>query len=134
MVKSCIFFVFSVLIISCGVKTKYLKNNRTKVPFKNTFFKNKVLFNKSLLSRIDTNAIYIEEDQYKSSSDSFKKTEDFKDFGYLKDNYIGAYKFYSNGNVNYFVLNANYEIIKQNDLDPNFRGSRGVYYLKNNNI
>ena len=53
--------LFFLITISCGVKNHPILDDKiTVVPINNKTFKNKNLFDKSLLKLIDTTAIYIE--------------------------------------------------------------------------
>jgi hypothetical protein len=105
----------------------------TRVPVDNSkFFKNKILFDASLLSLIDTTAIYEEQYSYKTENkNSFDKINNKKE--YRGDFWYSIYKFYPNGGVNYFAFEDNYTI-KPEDLNPSYNGYRGVYYQENSLI
>ena len=124
------FFLIIVLVNSCGIKTKILNNGFTTVPLNENFFKNKILFNKSILSKIDTNVVYVEHDMYTCHPNSFKK---LKSLSYTNGNKSAMYKFYANGNVNYFSKDKNDSISNVN-FNPNFSGQRGVFYQQKNKI
>lgn len=97
---------------ACKMETMLLANNKTQVPVKPSVYQNRQYFDKSLLQLVDTNAIYVELEGSKG--------------------WLGVYKFYSNGNVNWFIL-KDLSLSKQS-LDPNYTGYRGVLYKKKGKI
>jgi hypothetical protein len=105
-----------------------LNNGRTKVPANKNYFKNKQYFNESLLKVIDTAAVYEEKYSYRSFEKDFTSINNEK--SYRTDGWTSIYKFYSNGCVNYFSFKNGYEIEK-NDLNPEYNGYRGIYYIDN---
>jgi hypothetical protein len=104
-----LFFTF----ISCSVKTQLLENNRTKVPKNKDVFSNKKKFNTNLLSVIDVKSVYKEIAN--------------------QNQYNGIYKFYSNGNLNWFFVEKNL-IPSGSFFDPKINGYRGVYYYEKEKI
>jgi hypothetical protein len=111
------FSIFGLLVtvlifIGCGKRSVPLGN--TRVPADNSVFKNRNLYNTSLLQAIDTAAIY--EEQFAGS-----------------DGWKSYYKFYPNGNVNLFHFPVDH-LLKPKDINPLERGSRGVYYLQGDKI
>jgi hypothetical protein len=105
-----------------------LNNGITKVPANKNYFKNKQYFNESLLKVIDTAAIYEEKYSYHSFEKDFTPINNNK--WYSTNNLVSIYRFYSNGCINLFFLRNGYEIEK-NDLNPEYNGYRGVYYIDN---
>lgn len=114
-----------ILLISCEMKTYLLKDGITKVPIKKDVYENKVKFDKSLLTTIDTGAIYEEFDTYRNvlkrlDSDS-------------KRSFYGVYRFYANGKFNSFGIDKSVPLDSKM-FNPEYRGYRGVYYLDKNQI
>lgn len=133
MVKYLSFFILG-LFISCGAKVTILDDKITAVPIDNGIFKNKTLFDGSLLNSIDTMAIYIKDCNFESSEKDFKNKNN-KAYS-TRDYHNECYLFYSNGRVNCFSAYGKdyFDILKTEDLDPMKTGYRGVFYKKNNQI
>ena len=133
MVKHLSFFILG-FFISCGAKVNILDDKITAVPIDNGIFKNKNLFDKSLLNSIDTTAIYVEDCNFESSEKDFKN-ENNKVY-HTRDYHNVCYVFYSNGCVNRISAYGKdyFDILKTEDLDPMKTGYRGVFYKKNNQI
>ena len=130
MVKFKIFILF-ILFISCGIKTRVLENNITQVPVDNVIFKNRIFFDKKLLSKFETSAIYEELYGYDCEINNFKKINNIKNYqGGLFHSFL---KFYSNGHVNSFYFEKMDKINCKN-INPNYAGDRGVFYLNRNEI
>ncbi|PQL94406.1 hypothetical protein C4S76_05920 [Apibacter adventoris] len=110
-----------------------MEDGRTQVPINTAqVFKNQQFFDRSLLCIIDTNAIYVEQYYYRSKNkNSFDKQDNRK--GYRSDFRYSIYKFYPNGGVNLFAFKDDYNI-KPEDLNPLYRGQRGIYYKENGSI
>lgn len=127
--------LFFLITISCGVKNHPILDDKiTVVPINNKIFKNKNLFDKSLLKLIDTTAIYIEDYNYQSSEKDFKNVNNKV---YHTRNYHNVcYKFYGNGCFNSFsTYGADYfNSVSTEDVNPIKTGNRGVFYKKNNQI
>ena len=127
----CLLFLFS-----CSIRTTTLENEITKVAVNKKKYKNLSRFDKSILDIVDTSVIYesFTEKNYYGIDDS--ETVNIVDRLNFKDSYsfYSCYKFYENGRVNLFALNKNDSILTKKTFDPNFRGSRGIYYKKNDNI
>lgn len=125
---------FVTILISCAIKTRMLDDQITAVPIDNKVFKNKLFFEKSLLNKIDTTAIYISEYSYQSNKENFKKRDNkiYKS----RDYHNACYKFYGNGCLSYFsAYDVDfYDSVKVNDLNTSINGQRGVYYIKDNQI
>ncbi|MDR3328392.1 MAG: hypothetical protein LBT04_09875 [Prevotellaceae bacterium] len=87
---------------------------------------------KDLLHLVDTAAIYVEQYSYETKNkNSFDRQND-KNI-YRTDYWYGMYKFYSKGEVNCFFFEDNYNILPK-DLNPEYKGYRGVYYRENSVI
>jgi hypothetical protein len=115
-----------ITLMSCSIKTFVLENKITKVPIDDSkVYINKNKFNFTLLSKIDTNVVYeklVTEYNIVARLDNHNET-----------NIYGIYKFYPNGNLNYFVVDRD-EPFVPNILNPNYSGYRGVYYSDGNKI
>jgi hypothetical protein len=105
-----------------------LLDDSTKIPADKNYFKNKKYFSVSLLDKIDTAVIYKEDYYYSSNKKDFTPIDNKK--WYSTNNRVSIYKFYSNGCINLFFFRNGYEIEK-NDLNPEYKGHRGVYYIDN---
>jgi hypothetical protein len=124
--------LFSMLfLLSCGMKTRTLENNITSVPFENKVFKNKYLFETKCLKGIDTAALYKEEYGYVSAKNSFKNNNENK--YYQSSSSRSYYKFYKNGQINYFLF-RDFDEVTLSSINPNFDGQRGVLYSEKNEL
>jgi hypothetical protein len=111
-----------VISFSCGIRTVLLKDGKTKVPLHSKAYLNKSKFTTSVLNRIDTAALYEEFDKRYNILSRLDN--------HIENSFYGAYKFYSNGCVNYFVLDRD-SLARENDFNPLYSGYRGVYYEVN---
>lgn len=109
----------------CEMKHYTLKDGITKVPFDSAAYINKSKFNPSLLSIIDTATIY--EKYNKEVNLPYRQDKD------VTHRIYGVYKFYSNGYLNYFVLDRD-SSLSVNDFNPEYNGYRGVYFIENNKV
>ncbi len=125
MIKRVIVIIGLIFIVSC-VRKMTLSNGVTKVPLKKKAYKFRELFDRSLLDVVDTSVIYEEYNRLK------QKPERLVDGSYEYGNY-NVYRFYSNGTVSSFYLYKKKEL-KPKYFDPNYKGNRGVFYEKNNEI
>jgi hypothetical protein len=86
-------------------------------------YKNKRDVHLSLFNYIDTNVVYEKIDyEYFISNGKYRNT-----------NYC-LLRFYPNGNFNEFYVPRNTTDLNIVDLDPNYRGTRGVYFMLDNKI
>lgn len=128
MTNNCIKIIaitFLSALMSCGISASLLRDNVTKVPRDSNVYSKASHFDLSLLSIIDTSVIYEEfEIRYGvlSRLDTNMETRTY-----------GNYKFYSNGRLNYFILDRNEDLLPQM-FDPAFTGYRGIYYLDEGRI
>lgn len=113
------------LLMTACIQSNLLKNGITEVPAKSKVYKNKVKFDESITHKVNTNVIYEEYD---------------KRYGVLRrlDNHVersvyGAYRFYPDGRFNKFGLDRKFPLSKE-DFNPEYSGSRGVYYLEEDRI
>jgi hypothetical protein len=97
----------------------------TKVPLRSKVYKNRYLFDNKLCELIDTNTFYYE---YNTNVNCLERYNIDS-----KDNFYGVYKFYGNGNLNYFMIDKN-KYLKNTDFDPDYGGYRGIYYSGDNEI
>lgn len=111
--KYCIILLIYLLPISCSYKTVYLQNGYTKIAVDEKVYRNKAQFKMSILSDIDTNAIYYKAD----SRDGFE-----------------VYRFYNNGCLNLFFTEKVTGELNEQDFNPEINGHRGVFYIKGNRI
>lgn len=109
---------------SC-IKTFTLQNGRTKVPAKAIVYKNKKNFDKVLLNVIDTAIVY---EQFNNRYNVLQRLDN-----HIETSVYSSYRFYSDGSFNVFFMDRE-EPSSLNDLNPDYNGRRGVYYLKENNI
>ncbi|WP_306349947.1 hypothetical protein [Flavobacterium sp. '19STA2R22 D10 B1'] len=126
-------FVFAA---SCGLKTNTLPNGHTKIAANKKVYASKAKFDTNLLKEIDTTVVYEQYlDRYFMGSGDQKVI--IKDVARktTEDNFkfYSVYKFYANGNFNVFTINRD-EVLDKKMLDPNFTGSRGVFYKEGNEI
>jgi hypothetical protein len=133
--KLLIHLTLLILLSSC-IKTKLLKNGRSRAPLNPKLFKNRIYFEESLLEGIDTKAIYEEytTDYYTGNNeDGFVKEKDvLARLNYKNpDKFYGVYRFYTNGCYSLFFLNRDSILTKQM-FDPEYHGWRGVVYKKKN--
>jgi len=105
------------------MKTELLENGITKVPSNSRVYKNKIYFQEILSNQINTKVIF---EKYDSDKNTLLRLGNDP----TKSVY-GAYRFYSNGCFNYFVLRRG-EKEDFNTFNPNYNGKRGVYFEKNN--
>lgn len=124
-INSVIFLLGTILFVSCEMKTYTLSNGITKVPADTTVYKQKVKFDTSLLSIIDTAVIY---EEYSIESGMLKRLDND-----ITHRFYGVYRFYLNGCLNYFVLDKEY-LVDTSYFNPDYDGYRGVYYLERNKI
>lgn len=116
-------------LFSCNVKTRYLDNNKTRVPTDNQVFGNRGLFNSDVLKGIDTDVIYEEIYGYLSQKDNFIPLG--KQKNYNTQMQAGYYRFYENGCMNFFILEKNFNAAQQErNINPEYDGSRGILYQK----
>lgn len=116
-------------LFSCNVKTRYLDNNKTRVPTDNQVFGNRGLFNSDVLKEIDTDVIYEEIYGYLSQKDNFIPLG--KQKNYNTQMQVGYYRFYENGCVNFFILEKDFNAAQQErNINPEYDGSRGILYQK----
>ena len=128
MVKTNLFFVVLLLISSCGDKVTTLRNGKTVVPSDMSIFKNRIFFDKQLLTKVDTSAIYKEEYGYLSvNEDGFEPLDGRR--SHRDDKYVGFYKFHSDGFVTSFI-----EPEDNIKLDESNNGYKGVFYKKNDKV
>jgi len=116
--------VVTLLHISC-MRTVKLRDGITKVPVRTSVYKNKIKFDKTIAAVIDTSAFFEEIDP------NFKVLKRLD--SNVENSFYGVYRFYSNGYLNYFVVNRDTPI-ESDFFDPQLHGYRGVYYLKKNKI
>lgn len=122
-----IFFIALTILqlLGCGIETYLLNDSITLVPMNSEVYKNRESFNSKILSNIDTNVIY---EEYNVVDGVLSRNDTQR-----KPLLYAAYRFYSNGNFNLFVFDKD-SVIEKNEVNPYFRGYRGVYYLKNDSI
>lgn len=112
------FTVLLIIFLAGCMQTTILKNGYQKAPVNPKVFKNKVYFDQSILTQIDTNVIYEEYAIKYTGSEIF----------------YGAYRFYGNGCYSLFHLNRNKPELTKEMFDPTYTGWRGVLYRKNGKI
>lgn len=132
MVKYLILLSAMLSFNSCTTKTTLLEDGLTKVPSEDDFFKNKHMFHNQILKHIETDVIYVEEYSYLSKDNDFQRKNEKLEVA-TGGQYKTVYRFYKNGCVNLFTINQ-LEDFTLNTFNPDYRGSRGVYYLKNNYV
>jgi hypothetical protein len=108
------------------MKVYTLLDNRTRVPKDPEVYKNKIKFDISLLTIIDTGVIY---EEYSTEKKMLERLDIFDN---TKRRYL-AYKFYPNGYFNVFAFDKN-NLPSVKEFDPNYAGMRGIYYQENNRI
>ncbi len=114
------------LLMSC-IKTTILKNGHQKAALNPKVYKNRIFFDKSILSEIDTTVIF--EEYNTSFYISGKPVNVFARFNYQDPNTIyGVYRFYGNGCFNYFGLDRDSVTLTKKMFDPTYTGWRGVFY------
>ena len=119
---------------SCGLKTFKLNDGIYKAAKNPKVYKNKAKFNSSILTLIDTMAIY--EEIYKISYvDKSPFTPRKKEYLYTTypETFKGVYRFYSNGCYNLFIIKNGETDFTNQMFDSKWTGWRGVYYLDNKN-
>jgi hypothetical protein len=114
----------SLLLTSC-IRTVVLRNGITKVPINEKNYRNRVYCDSLLKKEIESTVFY------EKVNLRYQKLYRIDD--HVESTFYGMFKFYSNGNVNYFLINKSLEFSPQS-VDPSFCGYRGVYYRKNDNI
>ena len=107
------------------MKTFTLQNGRTKVPTKTLVYKNKVNFDKALLNVIDTGVVY---EQFNKRYNVLQRLDN-----HIETSVYSSYRFYSDGSFNVFFMDRD-KPLNPNDLNPEYNGKRGVYYLKEKTI
>lgn len=124
--KKILMVSISLVLLSCNMKVYKLLDNRTRVPKNLEVYKNKVKFDTSLLTIIDTGVIY---EEYSTEKKMLERLD-------LSDNtkrrYL-VYKFYPNGCFNVFSFDKN-NLPSITEFDPNYAGVRGIYYKEDNQI
>ena len=121
-----IVFIVSVLVslqLSSCMKTYTLLNGITKVPVEKSKYDNKSKFNVNLVSTVDTNVVYEAFNTYKGI---LSRLDD------EANSFYGAYKFYSNGYFNLFILKKHARL--NSNMNPEYEGYRGVYYEEDGKI
>jgi hypothetical protein len=119
LILSNIAIAFVLMVVACNMKTYELLDGSSRVPQNKNVYKNKLKFNASLLRLIDTNAVY---EEYDTEYKTLKRLDTRNGRSVYK-----AYRFYSNGDLNCFGLYRGEELRKE-QLDPAYKGYRGVYY------
>lgn len=104
-----------VLLISCAMKTVRLQDGRTKVPALSKVYKHRQTPDPIVFARIDTNCLY-----WRVSP--------------VDNSLIVIYRFYSNGTLNCFAFLAKSSVDLSKELDPEYNGYRGIYYLKDDEL
>lgn len=117
--------VGALIIISCGIKTFYLKDKITRVPENSEVYSNRSKFDNSIYFSIDTNVVY---EEFNVEYNILSRL----DIDARRSVY-GIYKFYPNGNFNYFVVRRD-EAFVPDILNPEINGFRGVYYMDKGKI
>lgn len=123
--KLLVFITFILQLTSCNMKTYKLLNNTTRVPSDTNVYKNKSKFDISLLSVIDTLAVY---EEYDRNYNILKRTDN-----HIENSIYGVCRFYSNGCMNEFFVDRK-TVLTPNEFNPLYEGKRGVYYKENNKI
>ncbi|OQP38900.1 hypothetical protein A4H97_19550 [Niastella yeongjuensis] len=119
--------------MSCA-RTTILKDGYSKAPVNPKVFKNRVYFDKSILTQVDTTVIY------ELYNDNFyvgfeKQPDVLARFNYKDVNTIyGVYRFYGNGCFSLFHLDRKKPELTSQFFDPAYTGWRGVLYKKKNKI
>ena len=120
------------LVTACR-QTSILKNGYQKVPTNPKVYRNRIYFDKSILSQIDTAVLY---EEYNTSF--YVDDKRVKELSRLNDQNPGttyaAYRFYGNGCFNLFHLDREKQILTKEMFDPNFTGWRGVLYRQDGKI
>ena len=119
--------------ISCGIKTYKLKNGYSKVAIDQKVYRNKRFFDKIILEKIDTLAIYEEYNTAYYSGDRPVNKLSRENYENVQT-YYGAYKFYGNGNFNLFILDRKEPFLQSKMFDPEYTGWRGILYYENSVI
>ncbi|CAM3936613.1 MULTISPECIES: hypothetical protein [Flavobacterium] len=133
MKKNILIILVLISTISCGIKTYKLKNGYSKVAIDQKVYQNKKYFEKSILKKVDTLAVYEEYNTTYYSGD--KPVNALARENYENVNTIyGVYKFYGNGNFNLFMLNREKPLLESKMFDPEYTGWRGILYSENNVI
>lgn len=133
MVKAIVSVLLIFTLFSCNVETRYLENNKTKVPTDNQVFGNRSLFDSKTVEAIDTEAVYEEIYSYLSQKDNF--ISNGKQKNYNTQAQASYYRFYANGAVNFFILQKDFDAVReQKNIDPNYNGSRGILYQKEDKL
>lgn len=105
-------------LMSCAMRTSLLKDNVTRVPWDSSVYSKGSGFDSSLLSIIDTSVVY---EAFEIRYGVLSRLDSNRETGIY-----GNYKFYSNGRLNYFILDRDKELLP-GTLDPAFTGYRGIY-------
>lgn len=126
MINRYLIVILSITVLfGCRLQTYTLQDNITKVPSDTAVYKNKLKFDASLLSIIDTGVVY---EQYSVERNSLYRTDTNFD-----TEFYGVFRFYSNGCFNSFILMRG-DVLDTNTFSPEFSGYRGVYYKEKNKL
>lgn len=99
----------------------------TTVPKNPEVYKNIAKFKPEVLNLIDTSVFYEEWNIEDNILERLDKGE------YSHSRYL-VYRFYPNGYFNVFSFDKNVAIPDIIEVNPDYAGTRGVYYLENNEI
>jgi hypothetical protein len=121
--------VLLTVLASCGMRTTRLGNNTTRIPKNTSVYKNRAKFNAEVLRYIDTSVVY-EEIGYVDRLNKDSLICYRQEGSHL---YCAFYRFYSNGFMNNFNMNADAPLTPK-QFDPAYNGYRGVYYIEKGKI
>jgi hypothetical protein len=125
MIRFCLIVIL--FFVSCeAIKYRRLEDKITKIPSDKFFFDKNYRNKYAILSpsKIDTNAIYIENCYVSSDGKIFSSKDGLNSF-------INGIKFYGNGCINSFSLDKN-KLNNIIDLNPSVSGYRGICYKSKN--
>ena len=126
--------ISTLIILASCTQTIVLKNGYSKAPTNPKVFKNRIYFEKSILTQIDTTAIYEEyDDTYYEGMVKQEKVLARHNYNNPNTTY-GVYRFYGNGCYNLFHLDRNKPELTIEMFDPTYTGWRGVLYKKKSEI
>jgi hypothetical protein len=126
--------ILTLLIFAGCTQTTILKNGFSKAPVNPKVFKNKVYFDNSIMTQIDTTVIY-EEYNTNYYEGLEKQPNVLARHNYKNPNTTyGVYRFYGNGCYNLFHLDRNKPELTKEMFDPTYTGWRGVLYKKKNQL
>jgi hypothetical protein len=121
-------------LASCGMRTVVLQDGITKVPAHEKQYAARTAIPPSLTAQMDTTVIY----------EAFNTTVYTGDrpvsvLARLNtshpDTWYAAYRFYSNGRFNLFILNREADTaMTAQDFNPARTGYRGIYYSRRNGL